>query len=31
MAAGRRMIEPFEPHNVKEIDARRIVSYGTLS
>ena len=26
MAAAQRMIEPFEPHEVKEIDGRRIVS-----
>jgi dCTP deaminase len=31
MAAEQRMIEPFEPHNVNEIDGRRIVSYGTSS
>ncbi|HXM51225.1 MAG TPA: hypothetical protein VN956_25500 [Pyrinomonadaceae bacterium] len=25
------MIEPFEPHQVKEVDGRRVVSYGTSS
>src|SRR5712664_1397929 len=31
MAAERGMIEPFESGQVKEIDGRRIVSYGTSS
>ena len=31
MAAEHRMIEPFEPGQVREIDGRRIVSYGTSS
>jgi len=31
MADEYRMIEPFEPGQVKEIDGRRIVSYGTSS
>jgi dCTP deaminase len=31
MAAEHRMIEPFEPHQVKEVGGRRIVSYGTSS
>src|SRR6185436_8462451 len=31
MAAGQRMIEPFEPDQVKEANGKRIVSYGTSS
>jgi dCTP deaminase len=31
MAEGHRMIEPFEPGQVREIDGRKIVSYGTSS
>ena len=31
MAAEYKMIEPFEPDQVKEVDGRRIVSYGTSS
>jgi deoxycytidine triphosphate deaminase len=31
MAQEHRMIEPFEPNQVKEVDGRRIVSYGTSS
>ncbi|MCA3152770.1 MAG: dCTP deaminase, partial [Rhodocyclaceae bacterium] len=31
MAAGHGMIEPFEAGQVKEVDGRRIVSYGTSS
>src|SRR6266705_2179768 len=31
MAAERRMIEPFEPGQVKEVKGQRIVSYGTSS
>ena len=31
MATNCKMIEPFEPNQVKEIDGRRIVSYGTSS
>ena len=31
MAAEHKMIEPFEPGQVKEVDGRRIVSYGTSS
>src|SRR6266568_3554265 len=31
MAAERRMIEPFEPGQVKEVNGQRIVSYGTSS
>ena len=31
MALEHRMIEPFAPTNVKEVDGRRIVSYGTSS
>jgi len=31
MAAEHRMIEPFEPGQVREVDGRRIVSYGTSS
>src|SRR5437016_9830115 len=31
MAAEHRMIEPFEPGQVKEVKGQRIVSYGTSS
>ncbi len=31
MASGEAMIEPFEAGQVKEVDGRRIVSYGTSS
>ena len=31
MAREHRMIEPFEPGQVKEVDGRRVVSYGTSS
>jgi len=31
MAAERRMIEPFEPGQVKQVNGHRIVSYGTSS
>jgi len=31
MALERGMIQPFEPGNVKEVDGRRVVSYGTSS
>ena len=31
MAETTRMIEPFEPGQVRELDGRRIVSYGTSS
>ncbi|MDX6384523.1 MAG: dCTP deaminase [Blastocatellia bacterium] len=31
MAEQSGMIEPFEPQQVKEIDGRRVVSYGTSS
>ena len=31
MAAEHGMIEPFEPDLVREIDGRKIVSYGTSS
>ena len=31
MALEHRMIEPFAPTNVKEVNGRRIVSYGTSS
>ena len=31
MAAEQRMIEPFEPNQVKEANGKRIVSYGTSS
>jgi dCTP deaminase len=31
MAAEHRMIEPFEPGQVKELNGQRIVSYGTSS
>jgi len=31
MAAEQRMIEPFEARQIREVDGRRIVSYGTSS
>jgi dCTP deaminase len=31
MATEYRMIDPYEPGQVKEIDGKRIVSYGTSS
>jgi dCTP deaminase len=31
MASKYRMIEPYEPGQVKQIDGKRIVSYGTSS
>jgi len=31
MAVEHRMIEPFEPGQVKEVSGRRVVSYGTSS
>ena len=31
MAAEQRMIEPFEAGQVKEVDGKRVVSYGTSS
>ena len=31
MAQEHKMIEPFEPGQVKEVDGRRVVSYGTSS
>ncbi len=31
MAAHARMIEPFEPEQVRAIDGRRVISYGTSS
>jgi dCTP deaminase len=31
MAQTQRMIEPFEPVQVKEVDGRKVVSYGTSS
>ena len=31
MVEESRMIDPFEPGQVKEVDGRRIVSYGTSS
>lgn len=31
MAAERGLIEPFEPGQVREIDGRRVISYGTSS
>ena len=31
MAASTRMIEPFEPGQVREVDGKKIVSYGTSS
>ena len=31
MAAEHGLIEPFEPHQVRERDGRRVISYGTSS
>ena len=31
MAKEHRMIEPFEPGQVREVDGHKIVSYGTSS
>ena len=31
MAAEYKMIEPFEPGQVKDVDGRKVVSYGTSS
>ena len=31
MAAEQRLIEPFEPHQVRERGGRRVISYGTSS
>ena len=31
MAAQHRMIEPFEPEQVKVVDGKRVVSFGTSS
>ncbi|HUO44241.1 MAG TPA: dCTP deaminase [Burkholderiales bacterium] len=31
MAEQHRMIEPFEPQQIKQVEGRRIVSYGTSS
>ena len=31
MAAEHKMIEPFEPGQVREVEGRKIVSYGTSS
>ena len=31
MAAEHKMIEPLEPGQVKEVNGKRIVSYGTSS
>lgn len=31
MAANEGMIEPFSPHQVREVDGKRIISYGTSS
>ena len=31
MAGQHRMIEPFEPNQIKELKGRKIVSYGTSS
>jgi dCTP deaminase len=31
MAAEQKMIEPYEPGQVRAVDGRRIVSYGTSS
>ncbi|HAN55855.1 MAG TPA: dCTP deaminase, partial [Betaproteobacteria bacterium] len=31
MAEKTGMIEPFEPNQVREVDGRKIVSYGTSS
>jgi len=31
MALEHRMIEPFEPNQVRQVDGRRVISYGTSS
>ena len=31
MATERGMIDPFEPNQIKEVDGRRVISYGTSS
>ena len=31
MATEEKMIEPFEPNQVKSVDGEKIVSYGTSS
>ena len=31
MAAGHGLIDPFEPKQVREVDGRRVISYGTSS
>jgi dCTP deaminase len=31
MAAAHRMIEPFAPDQVRQVDGRRVISYGTSS
>jgi len=31
MAEGHKMIEPFAPSQVREVDGRRVISYGTSS
>src|SRR6187455_154031 len=31
MAAEHRLIEPFEPGQVKDVDGRKVVSFGTSS
>jgi dCTP deaminase len=31
MAASHKMIEPFQPKQVKEVDGKRVVSFGTSS
>ena len=31
MAAEQGLIEPFEPNQVRELDSRRVISYGTSS
>ncbi|HYF58555.1 MAG TPA: dCTP deaminase [Burkholderiaceae bacterium] len=31
MAQSHGMIEPFEPHQVREVDGRKVVSFGTSS
>jgi dCTP deaminase len=31
MAAAHRMIEPFEPQQVRHVDGHRVISYGTSS
>jgi dCTP deaminase len=31
MAAEHKMIEPFEPHQVRHVDSQRVISFGTSS